>query len=139
MHTKAWLGLLVAAIVIIGGGALVLSKQTNEEAEVIDVVITPEPSASVAPANDEVTVRLTASGFEPKQVTVKMGQTIVFVTDIRARISSDPHPVHTSNQELNLPTSEPGQSVRVTPTKTGTFGVHNHLDESQQMTIVVQP
>lgn len=125
----------MAVLVILAGGAIFLSQQKNDEA----VVETAEvlPSASATPAANQVTVRLTASGFEPKEVTVKVGQTVVFVTDIKARISSDPHPVHTSNQELNLPETQPGQSVTITPTKTGTFGVHNHLNDSQTMTINV--
>jgi plastocyanin len=140
LHKKAFLGLGVAAVVIVTGGAFVLSKQQNDAA-VVTPLETLMPSASASPSlpAGQVTVRLTAAGFEPKEITVKVGQQIVFITDIKARISSDPHPVHTSNQELNLPATDPGESVTLTPTKTGTFGVHNHLDESQKMTINVVP
>jgi plastocyanin len=140
LHKKAFLGLGVAAVVIAAGGAVVLSQQKNQDA-VVETAPSLLPSASASPtvSANEVVVRLTASGFEPQQVTITVGQTVVFVTDIKARISSDPHPIHTSDQELNLPETQPGESIRVTPTKTGTFGIHNHLDSSQKMTINVVP
>lgn len=140
MSKKLLAGIVAIVVVALGATALVLSKQTNDEASVTSEAATPvaTPSGSAAPTAGEVAVRLTSAGFEPKQITVKVGQTVAFTTDIKARISSDPHPVHTSNQELNLPATQAGETVRITPTKVGTFGIHNHLDESQTMTMVVQ-
>lgn len=142
MSKKLIAGIAFVVVVALGITAFVLSRQTNDEAAVTQSNTSPTPVASGTAAppagSQEVAIRLTAAGFEPKQVTVKVGQTVAFTTDIKARISSDPHPVHTSNQELNLPTTQPGETVRITPTKIGTFGIHNHLEESQTMTMVVQ-
>ena len=54
------------------------------------------------------------------------------------QFDSDPHPIHTTNQELNVEIVEPGEVKTFTVTKTGTFGYHNHLNPSQTGKIIIE-
>lgn len=76
------------------------------------------------------TVTYTSGGFEPSDITVKSGDKIKIVNKSGSRLefSSDPHPSHTTNPELNAGDTENGQSATITVTKTGKWGFHNHYN-----------
>jgi plastocyanin len=101
---------------------------------------TPTVQAGDETAEPAVTISYTGSAFSPASITVNSGDTVRVTNDSQDDLDfdSDPHPVHTDNSELNVGIIAPGESKTFVVTSTGTWGVHNHLNESQRTTIVVK-
>jgi plastocyanin len=81
---------------------------------------TSTPAAPSVPGGTATTIRITASGVEPKQTRINIGSQVTFVKeDTRSHeMMSDPHPLHTGCPEINqVGDLAPGQSRT-----TGTFG-----------------
>src|SRR3972149_12236577 len=85
-------------------------------------------------------ITYTDSGFSPAQVSVKAGDTVTFKNDsaTSVQVNSAPHPAHTQFPELNIGSIAAGESKSVTFTTAGTKKYHNHLNPSQNGTIVVE-
>ena len=97
----------------------------------------PAPSDTAPAAN---TLTYTNSGFTQDSITVKAGSKITIKNDASRTLdfNSDPHPQHTDDPELNAGTINPGDTATITVTKTGSHGVHNHLNPSDTATIIVE-
>ncbi len=97
-------------------------------------------SAPLPAQQSQNTVTLTANGFSPTSLTIKAGQTVTWVNKSgeAATINSAPHPVHTSYPPLNLGNFPDGGTLSLTFDKPGTYGYHNHLNPSEQGTIIVE-
>jgi plastocyanin len=80
------------------------------------------------------------SGFEPSSLTVPAGTVVSIQNNSSSALqfSSDPHPAHTDNPELNAITLEPGSQATVEVTTKGAWGVHNHLNHSHTATLTVE-
>lgn len=133
-------GLIVAvvAFVLVGG-----NKQKQPEQQVTaptSVVSEPTVSSPSAQTSQETMVDITASGFEPKTVTVKVGTKVTWVNKSGevANISSAVHPTHLVYPPLNLGNIEAGASVSLVFDKVGSYKYHNHLNASQIGTVVVE-
>jgi len=142
---------LVLVLLIVGFGlVLFFANNGDDEPEATPTpVATPSARATAASSPsgtqggsqpEAVTVRFTDDGFSPQTVTVKSGQSITFTNDSDRTVepSSDPHPTHTTNPQLNVGDLAPGQSKTITPTRTGSWGMHDHLQPSLKLTVVVQ-
>jgi plastocyanin len=132
---KKIIWIIVAVTVIIGGAVGVYAlMQQNAGA----------PSNKAASSDSDKTAAATItysdSGFSPSKTTVKSGDTVAIknTSSSDMQFDSDPHPVHTDDEELNAGTVAPGQTVTFTVTTKGTFGFHNHLNPGDTGTIVVQ-
>lgn len=88
----------------------------------------------------ETTIAITASGFQPGNITVKAGDTVVWKNQgaITGNVSSAPHPAHTDYSPLNLGDIAPGASVSLTLPTAGAYRFHNHLNPSQFGSVTVQ-
>lgn len=140
------IAIVVVALAIVGAGVYFWMRTSNTPA----TQTTPNNSSAEtsndadSPATETQTVSATItysdSGFAPETVTVKSGQTIAIKNESSTDVQfdSDPHPIHTTNEELNVEIIEPGQVKTFTVTKSGTFGYHNHLNASQTGTIVIE-
>ncbi len=86
------------------------------------------------------TITYTDAGFSPASTTVKSGEAIRIVNQSSGVVgpSSDPHPTHNINTEINFPDIDPGESATVTVTEKGTWGLHNHLKDDHRATIIVE-
>jgi len=132
---------LVVILLAIGVSVLLAGGQRNESASVENVIVTEtaSPGSSGSPASSPgIQARLTSNGLEPAEIRVPAGGKITFVHEVAAEISSDPHPVHTSNSELNLPETEAGKTITATFTEKGQYGIHNHQRPSQKGTVIVE-
>lgn len=153
--------LLVVALILVvlaSIGAMAFGNNTKNEQTTTQTSTNAESkpeSASESPnaANDDamkidesanqaaaVIITYSNSGFSPKDITVKAGETIE-VKNTSSRIvqfDSDPHPVHTDNRQLNIEFIDPGKSKTFSITNTGTWGFHNHIDASETGKITVQ-
>lgn len=85
-------------------------------------------------------VTYTDSGFAPATVNAKVGQKVVFknTSSSAIQVNSAPHPVHNLYPELNIGAIVAGSSGSTSFAKAGTYKYHNHLNPSQNGTIIVQ-
>lgn len=96
------------------------------------------PRASQTVAQNSVTV--TSSGFEPANITISVGQTLVWYNKggTAVSINSAPHPTHSDYPPLNIGLVQDGASATLSFPTAGTYKYHNHLNPSQYGTITVQ-
>lgn len=126
------IAIIVVALLVIGAGVYFMVQQNST---------TPQSSSPAADTQEvAATITYTDSGYAPETITVKSGQTIAIKNEssTQTQFDSDPHPIHTTNAELNVEIIEPGEVKTFTVTKTGTFGYHNHLNPSQTGTIIIE-
>lgn len=119
--------ILIAAILIIGSLLFLVSKNPKN---------TGSGSASIP--RTEVTVG--ENGFSPQSLTIKKGETVIWINQSGedATINSDPHPTHNLHRFLNLGQFPSGSSVEATFNEAGTFSYHNHFNPSQKGAIIVK-
>lgn len=131
---KKYLWAIIALIVIVGGaiGVYVFTQKDAGAPSKTTVKKSDQPAAA--------TIIYSNSGFSPSKITVKSGDSVAIKNTSPGdmQFDSDPHPVHTDDEELNAGAVAPGQTVTFTVTTKGTFGYHNHLNPSDTGTIVVQ-
>jgi plastocyanin len=147
MNKKATIAIVIAVIVILGILGLVLmngsddtTTPTTTTPTTTNDTNTDTSSGTGTTTSSAATISYTDNGFNPDSLTVKSGTVVTVKNDSSQdlQFSSDPHPVHTENPELNEEVISSGQRSTFTVTKTGTFGYHNHLDENDTGTLVVQ-
>lgn len=104
-----------------------VSTETEEEA-------TPETPA------ENVIITYTNGGFSPESYTVVAGSKVIVRnnSDNDLQFSSDEHPTHKDNSELNLDTISPGETIEFTPQTAGTWGFHDHLNDNNTGTLLVE-
>ncbi len=131
--------LITVAVVILAALVLVfgLSSKTNSPAPDSTQSQTEPTDQSEAPT--DITITYTDSGFAEQAYTVATGGTVTVTNDSSQvlEFSSDDHPVHTDNPELNMEALQPGETGQFTPSQTGEWGFHNHLvsSHSGQLTV----
>ena len=126
--TKIIIAVVLVAVVAVGAIMLTGDKLAEE-------------SADTASGTGKTTaVTYTSSGLSPSEVMLKAGDSLKIINDTNEEIepSSNPHPVHTDNPELNFGDIEAGESKTVTLTTKGTWGYHNHYHKDHGATIVVE-
>ncbi len=140
--------LVVMVVVVLGALAWLVARPDTDSASDSSKQTasdTPQPAPSpvsepAAPQPGTVTVSYDSNGFSPSTITVKSGQTVTFDNKTSATIqpSSDPHPQHTDNSELNAGNISSGSSKSITPKQTGSFGMHDHFNPSHTLNITVE-
>ena len=142
MKTPAAIVLIL--VIIIGIGALAVSQKhkTDQAQASRPAAVSSKPSsdaqANTASAADTITY--TNNGFEPAELSVKVGSqvTIKNMSSEPLQFDSDPHPQHTDDPELNIGFVPAGQSVTFKVTATGRHGYHNHLIAGDTGTLIVE-
>jgi plastocyanin len=87
------------------------------------------------------TVSYTNTGFFPKTITIKKGDTVRFAnnSDDDMWVASNPHPIHSDLNGFDSEKSYESNSIfTYTFTKTGTWSYHNHKNSSVEGTIIVK-
>jgi len=149
----------VVAVAVIAVGAVLLFGNKNDDSAGSNNTSTSTSTSTNTSANQQtgfssdvdgaepsevegmvVALTYTKDGFSPRQVTVPAGGTLKIVNESNKTTapSSDNHPTHTLNPELNFPDIRPGQSATMVLTKTGTWGIHDHYDADKRATVVVE-
>lgn len=126
----------VAVFVVLSGGFFIMNSGSDDTANTSDSAqTTAEDTKPVA-----ATITYSSSGFSPSELTVNSGDVIEVKNEGSSALQfqSNPHPAHTDDKDLNTGSVSPGKSKKFTVTKTGTFGAHNHLKDSETITITVQ-
>lgn len=149
MNRKVAVGLSIAVILAAGGvfafmrqhGTPSVNSGGNQPASATtDTTPALQPSTDTTAKEPAVTITYTDAGFSPAHVTVKSGDVVRMVNNSShaAQFSSDPHPVHTKDTDLNQQTVAPGGSQTFVVTKKGTYGFHDHLDATKTGTITIE-
>lgn len=90
-------------------------------------------------SGDSVTITFTDSGFEPSKLTVTKGTTVKVVNNSSRNVqfSSDSHPTHRNNPEMNLSQLAHGESASFVAETVGEHGFHDHIDARMTGTLKV--
>lgn len=99
----------------------------------------PSTDAKTDSEAETATIVFTNDGFTPNTLTVKAGTVVTVKNESsnKVQFSSDDHPTHREDPEINMKTLAPGESGTFTPTKIGTQGFHDHIDDSKVGTLIV--
>ena len=146
MNSKVVTVIIIAVVVLLGGWWLLMRTDDTSAPSVQNEMNTPTSTQQTDASTDTdqpsvaATITYTDNGFEPKQTTVKSGDTIRITNNSQSQLSlsSDPHPTHTIQPELNVGNVEPGQSKTFVLTKTGTWGYHNHENSAHTASVTVE-
>lgn len=157
-----WLGVIVL-IIIVGLGGWYVFSHPMQSAPTAPSEATTTPDTGMASTTTTtttttgpMTVAYTNTGFSPASITVAQGQSVTFVNQSSGSmwVASDPHPSHTAYDGTSRQTHcaagykgpapldectsvAVGGTFTFTFTKAGTFGYHNHADDSMHGTVVV--
>jgi plastocyanin len=96
---------------------------------------TPTAPAGNTSATLGATIRITANGVVPKDVTITPGKFVRFINDDARphQIQTNPHLLHTDCPPNNIPILNPGQSADTTAfIESKGCGFHNHLLPDEQ-------
>ena len=131
---------VVVAVVVVIGGAIGTYAMTQKDAGAPSNPSTSDSGKKDSDKKIAATITYSDSGYSPSTITVKSGDTIAIknTSSSEMQFDSDPHPVHTDDEELNAGPVAPGQTITFTVTTTGTYGYHNHLNPSDSGTIVIK-
>lgn len=150
--------LIGIVVVLLGVGAFVIAKKpepapteqlktstkkTEEIPKTTNPVEKVEESTETKKedATNEIQVTYTDSGFSPQELTVKVGDTVVFINKSSKEmwVASAVHPAHQILPEFDQLTGV-GTSGKYEFTfdKIGTWTYHNHLEPSHIGTIIAE-
>lgn len=130
----------IVAILAIGGWLVWSAPPATTPSQSNSPETTSEASKdNTASSSEEATITFTDSGFSPSTLTVKPGTrvTVVNSSSRSVQFSSDDHPTHTEDPEINMDVLAPGERGSFTVKTVGTHGFHDHLDDSKVGTLVV--
>lgn len=130
---------IVALIVLSAAGAWLLSRASSNQVSAPSTSESTTDTPTSNPSSGETTITYTDDGFEPATVTIKKGDTLRVSNQSSGELefSSDNHPAHTDNAELNMAVLRPGASETLSVTRAGTWGFHNHLKSGDTGTLIV--
>lgn len=131
----------IAAWALVGKNDSQTNSSENNETTPLDQQTGTSDAQSEAgqEASQEAVITFTNDGFSPKSLTVKAG-TVVTVkneSSTNVQFSSDDHPSHRLNTEMNLRVLGPGERATFTATTVGTHGYHDHIQDEYTGTLVV--
>lgn len=147
MKVKLLLGIILILIACIGG--FIYFKSSNKlPQEPLTVQKIPIPTghydlgdnSSMYHEASPYEIVVTDSGFKPNEVTIKVGDIVIFKNGDNTKhdIQSDPHPTHTSFKQLNLGILEGIDTKSLMFSKSGTYSYHDHLNPTNRGTIIVE-
>lgn len=150
--SKATWVLVFALLLIVtglGGAAYALMKnsddtaseqQTAEEMGMTDEEHANMDKATETTTKSEAVITFTDDGFDKSTYTFPAGKTVTVKNNssMDVQFSSDDHPSHRDNPELNMEVLAAGESGTFTPPGKGTYGFHDHINDQFTGTIVVE-
>lgn len=143
MSRNVTLAIAVVLVLIVGGWFLTRPKQTTipQSTQPTQTPLSTEsasPAASPTAATNLITI--TKSGFSPKDITIKAGESVTWVNSdtVDHTVNSAIHPTHTIYPPLNLGIIKPGDQKSLTFPQAGTYKYHDHLNPSLTGSVTVQ-
>lgn len=146
MSRNLVIGVVVVLVLVAAGWYLTRSKQSPSETPQATQTPPSTESASPQAASEGAMmkqvnmVKITASGFSLKDITIKVGDTVTWHnTDTENHnVNSAPHPTHTAYPLLNLGVIKPGGQKSLSFPTPGTYKYHDHLNPSLTGSVTVQ-
>lgn len=147
---RNWIIIAAILVIVVLGLAYTLTQRGNlakpqsqqTPPASIEVSQPATPAAETSPSAEvaDMTVNITSTGFTPKEVKIKVGETVTWMNEDTAvhNVSSAPHPTHTAYTPLNLGNIPAGGKVSLTFPTAGTYKYHNHLTPTLTGTVVVE-
>lgn len=137
--------LAIAVIVLaIGGSILFFTKSGKAPAvntpSTVDQSSTNNTSTDTTTKNAAVIIIYTNDGFSSEKFTANVGDVVAVKNQSSEdmQFSSDPHPIHTGDKELNQQTIPAGGSLTFKVTVKGSHGFHDHLNTNHTGILVVE-
>ncbi len=138
--------LIVLAVLISGGWFVLKSQKTQDTTQVTptqslpEAINSPVSSSSASATIKESIVTITAAGFNPKDLKIKVGESVTWVNNDTKdhNVASAPHPTHTVYPPLNLGVAEAGEKKSLVFPTPGTYKYHDHLNPSLFGSVTVE-
>lgn len=120
-----------AAIYAVAANRSTYKTEQNGKAESTTTNQSPQTNTQDKTDTSVVRINFTDAGFAPANYTAKAGQVVEVknASTMQLQFSSNDHPTHTEETELNLKVLAPGETATFTPTKVGTWGFHDHIHD----------
>lgn len=134
---------LLTTLLLIGAGGCNRDDKSAATDSASDTTSQASPTPTTDPIKNTATgvqVLINSTGFEPKNVTVKVGDNVTWTNNSgkNARVASDPHPQHTGLAGFDdLNGAVQGDVYTFTFTKAGTWAYHDHNNPSMKGTVTV--
>lgn len=147
--SKAKLGAALAVILIIigvGAAIYVLTRESGDDG-INATTTTQQPAQETTNTTDEAqdqeqlpTIVFTDDGFAQQEYRFAAGTAIRVdnQSSMDMQFSSDDHPAHRNNPELNMALLGAGESGTFTPPGTGTYGFHDHINDQYSGTLIIE-
>lgn len=151
------IAMLVAGAISIGGIGAALYALTLETSEHEAMAVTAtqkqeetsnghahhnENKTAATPSAEQASIVIVyaANGFEKQSYTVKTGEAVLVEnkSDQEFYFTTGDHHNHDINSPLNLGTIAPGKSSSFVAPAAGTYGFHNHDNETEAGELIVQ-
>lgn len=115
------------------------SQNTNQQTATDQNTQSATNTGTTTDTKNEVVILYLNDGFDKQSYTVKKGQTVRVVNQSTRsmQFSSDNHPTHLLNPELNLDTLIADSVTTFKPEKVGSWGIHDHLSPEMTTTLIV--
>ena len=135
--------IVIIVVILLAGWFLIQSQQTavpTPAPTTTKIVIPTVAESSPAAMMEETKVTISSTGFSPKVISVKTGNSVTWINSDSANhtVNSSPHPVHTDYTPLNLGTIAPGSSKSLTFPTAGTYKYHDHLNPTLFGSVTVE-
>ena len=120
--------MFILLVVVVAAGAWYLMRNSTATTNTTNTI------------NKKTEVTLTTSGFEPKDLTVKVLTKVIWTnkSGVMATVDSANHPSHLLYPLLNLGQFNNGETLSLIFDKVGTFKYHNHFNATATGEIVVE-
>ena len=146
---KSWVAIFALLMVVTGLGATayaLLNKSdkepdTNTTTSVNQDTTTPDVDGATEQVEADLpTIVFTDDGFARSEYRFAEGIAIRVEnqSSMDMQFSSDDHPAHRENPELNMPLLGAGESGTVTPPGKGTYGFHDHINDQYTGTLIIE-
>lgn len=145
MSRNTTIGLVVVVLVILAGWYL-LQSQKGQAPTPSPQVTTEEVSPSTEEATEaaeveENVVKITSSGFSPKDITIKIGESVTWMNEDSEshQVNSAVHPTHQLYPPLNtVGLLKQGAKKSLSFPEAGTYKYHDHLNPSLTGSVTVE-
>ena len=144
--------LIVLAVVLVAIFALNTSDEQADEGSTSDEnsggsLLVPVPGeegegVEETSVNQEFTVEVTSSGFNPGTLEINQGDKVTWTNkgSVEGWPASAVHPTHTVYPGFDAKRGlKTGESYSFTFDKVGSWGYHDHLNPSTKGTVIVKP
>ena len=146
------LGIVIALVLIIvgvGAAIYVLTRDSGERSNAVTTETSQQAesetdnTADTAQMSDQTqlpTIVFTNEGPAQQEYRFPAGSVIRVEnqSSMDLQFSSDDHPAHRENPELNMELLGAGESGTFTPPGKGTYGFHDHINDQYAGTLVIE-